>query len=165
MTYYLRHSGQCYRIFLGSCSVAQSCLTLCDPMNCSTPGFPVLPIFWSLLKIMSIESVMPSNYLALCQHFLLPFIFPIIKVFSSESALCIRLPKYWSFSFCISPSNEYSGLISFRIDWFDLLSRRHISCRFLKTETNVYSENYFFLQNHFRLNCQLDALITPDSLL
>ena len=135
------------------------------PWTAAHQGSLSFPIFWSLLKIMSIESVMPSNYLALCQHFLLPFIFPIIKVFSSESALYIRLPKYWSFSFCISPSNEYSGLISFRIDWFDLLSRTHISYRFLKTETNVYRENYFFLQNHFRLNCQLDALITPDSLL
>ena len=96
------------------------------------------PIFWSLLKIMSIESVMPSNYWVLCQPLLLPSIFLIIKVFSSESVLCIRCPKYWSFGFSISPSNEYSGLISFKIDWFDLLSRRRILCRFLKTETNVY---------------------------
>ena len=75
---------------------------------------------WSLLKLMSIESVMPSNHLILCHPLLLPSIFPSIRLFSSESALHIRWPKYWSFS--ISPSNEYSGLISFRIDWFDLLA-------------------------------------------
>ena len=75
----------------------------------------------SLLRLMSIESVMPSNRLILCRP-LLPSIFPSIRVFSNESALCIRWPKYWSFSFNISPSNEYSGLISFRIDWLDLLA-------------------------------------------
>ena len=78
---------------------------------------------WSLLKLMSIESVMPSNHLILCHPLLLPpSIFPSIRVFSSESDLHIRWPKYWSFSFSISPSNEYSGLISFRMDWFDLLA-------------------------------------------
>ena len=77
----------------------------------------------SLLKLMSIESVMPSNHLILCRAFLLlPSIFPSIRVFSSESALCIRWPKYWSFRFSISPSNEYLGLISFRMDWLDLLA-------------------------------------------
>ena len=76
---------------------------------------------WSLLKLMSIESVMPSNHLILCHPLLLlPSIFPSIRVFSSESVLCIRWPNYWSFS--ISPFNKYSGLISFRIDWFDLLA-------------------------------------------
>ena len=80
-------------------------------------------ISWSLLKFMSIESVMPSNHLGLCYPFLLlPLIFPSIRVFSSESVLCIRWPKYWSWSFSISPSNEYSGLISVRIDWFDLFA-------------------------------------------
>ena len=78
---------------------------------------------WILLKLMSIESVMPSNHLILCcPLLLLPSIFPSIRVFSNESVLCIRCPKYWSFSFTISPSDEYSGLISFRIDWFDLLA-------------------------------------------
>ena len=78
-------------------------------------------IFWNLLKLMSIESVMASNHLILCRSLLLlPSIFPSIRVLSNESALHIRWPKYWSFS--ISPSNEYSGLVSFRIDWFDLLS-------------------------------------------
>ena len=77
---------------------------------------------WSLLQLMSIESVMPSNHLILCRPLLLPSIFPSIRVFSNESALHIRWPKFWSFSFNISPSNEYSGLISFRIDWFHLLA-------------------------------------------
>ena len=78
---------------------------------------------WSLLKLMPIESVMPSNHLMLCRPLLLPpSIFPSIRVFSSESVLHIRWPKYWSFSFSISPSNEYSGLISFKIDWLDFLA-------------------------------------------
>ena len=77
---------------------------------------------WSLLKLKSIESVMPSNQLILCHPLLLPSIFPSIGVFSSKSALCIRWPKYWSFSFSISPFSEYSGLISFRMEWLDLLA-------------------------------------------
>ena len=98
-------------------SVTQSCPTLGDPMNCSMPGFPIITSSPSLLKLMSIESVMPSNHLILCcPLLLLPSIFPSIRVFFTESALRIRWPKYWSFSFNISPSNEYSGLISFRID-------------------------------------------------
>ena len=89
-------------------------------MNRSTPGLPVITNSQSPPKPMSIESVMPSNHLILCHPlFLLPSIFPSIKVFSSESALCIRWPKYWNFSFNTSPSN--SGLISFRMDWLDLL--------------------------------------------
>ena len=80
-------------------------------------------ISWSLLKLMSTELMMPSNHAILCHTLLLPpSVFPSIRVFSHESVLCIRWPKYWSFSFSISPSNEYSGLISFRIDWFDLLT-------------------------------------------
>ena len=78
---------------------------------------------WSLLKLMSIEVVMPSNHLILCHPLLLPpSIFPRISVFSNESLLCIRWPKYWSFSFSVSPPNEYSGLISFRMNWLDLLA-------------------------------------------
>ena len=124
--------------------VTQSCPTLCDPMDCSTPVLPVhhqLPEFtqtyvhWalqaslsitsfqSLPKLMSIESVMPSNHLILCCPLLFsPSIFPSIRVFSNESVLHIRWPKYWSFRFNISPSNEHSGLISFRMDWLDLLT-------------------------------------------
>ena len=93
-------------------SGAQLCSTLCDPMDCSTPGLPVITNSWSLLKLMSIELVMPSSHLMLCRPLLLlPSIFPSIRVFSNESVLPIRWPKYWSFSVSISPSNEYSGLI------------------------------------------------------
>ena len=92
-------------------------------MDCSTPGFPVHPNSWNLLKLMSIESVIPSNYLILCLPLLLPpSIFLRIRVFSNESVLHISWPKYWSFSFNISPSNEHSGLISFRMDLLDLLA-------------------------------------------
>ena len=103
-------------------SVTQPCPTLWDPMDCSTPGFPVLHQLQSLLKFMSIKSVMPSNHLTLCHSLLPPSIFPSIRIFSNESVLPIRWPKYWSFSFTISSSNEYSGLISFRMDWVDLLA-------------------------------------------
>ena len=109
--------------YLPCCSVTQSCPALCEPMDCSMLGFPVLHHLLGLLKLLSIESVMPSNHLILCHPLpLLPSIFPSIRVFSNESALCIGWPKYWSFIFSISPSNEYSGLISFRIYWFDLLA-------------------------------------------
>ena len=100
-------------------SVAQSCPALCDPMDCSIPGFPV----HHQLKLMSIASVMPSNHLSLCcPLLLLPSILPSIRVFSNESVLCFTWPKYWSFSFSISPSNEYLGPISIRIDWLDLFA-------------------------------------------
>ena len=96
----------------------------CNPTDCSTPGFSSSKISHSLFKFMSIESVMLSNHLIICHPLLfLPSIFPSIRVFSNELALCIRWPNCWSFSFRISPSNEYSGLISFRIDWFDLQSK------------------------------------------
>ena len=98
-------------------SVTQSCPTLCDPMDCSKPGFPVHKNSQSLLKLM------PSNHLILCHPLLLlPSILPSIRVSSSESVLHIRSPKYWSFSFSIIPSNEHPGLISFRMDWLDLLA-------------------------------------------
>ena len=115
----------CYLLYLlvQFSSVAQSCQTLCDPMDCSKPGLPVPHNTRSLHKLMSTELVMPSNHLILCHPLLLlPSIFPSIRVFSNESVLHIRWPKYWSFSFNISPSNECSGLISFRIDWLDLLA-------------------------------------------
>ena len=92
-------------------------------MDCSTSGFAVHHQLPELTQLMSIESVMPSNQLMLCRPlFLTPPIFPSIRVFSNESTLCIRWPKYWSFSFSVSPSNEHPGLISFRMDWFDLLA-------------------------------------------
>ena len=103
------------------CSVTQSRPTLGNPMDCQASLS--FTISRSLLKLMSIESVMPSNHLILCHPLpLLPSIFPSIRVFSNELALCIRWPKYWGFSFSISLPNEYSGLISFRIDWFDLFA-------------------------------------------
>ena len=99
------------------CSVPQSCPTVCDPTHCSTPGLPVhhQPHVHRIG-----DAIQPSH--PLCPLLLPPSIFPSIRVFSSESALCIRWPKYWNFSFSISPSNESSGLISFRMDWFDLLA-------------------------------------------
>ena len=96
---------------------------LCDPLDLSIPASLSITNSQSLLKLMSIKSVMPSNHLILCHPLLLlPLIFPGIRVFSNESILHIRWPKYWSFIFSISPSSEYSGLISFRMDWFDLLA-------------------------------------------
>ena len=115
--------GQC-REWLGcycGCSVTKSCLTLCYPMDYSTLDFLVLIISWSLLKLISIESMMPFNHLILCHPLLLPSIFPSIRIFSM-SRFCIRWPKYCSFSFSLSPSNEHSGLISFRMDCLDLLA-------------------------------------------
>ena len=105
------------------CSVTQSCLTLCDPMDAACQVSLSFTISWSFLKLMSIRLVMPSNHLILCLPLLLlPSLFPNIRVFSNESALLIRWSNYWSFSFSMGPSNEYSGLISFKIDWFDLLA-------------------------------------------
>ena len=106
---------------LSSVQFSHSVVSICDPMDCSMPGFLSFTISWSLLKLMSIQSVMPSNHLILCHPLLVPSIFLSIRVFSNESVLYIKWPKYWSFSFSISPSNEYSGLISFRIGWLDLL--------------------------------------------
>ena len=100
---------------------------------------------WSLLKLISIESVIPSNYLNLCRFLLLLLsIFPSIRVFSNESALCVRWPKYWNFSFNISPSNEYPGLISFRMDWLDLLEVQGLS-RVL-SNTTVQKHQFFGAQ-------------------
>ena len=120
------------------CSVAQLCPTLRDPVDCSMKGFR------SLFRLMSIESMLPFNHLILCHPFLLlSSIFPSIKVFSNESALHIRWPKYWSFNFSISPSNEYSGLISFRMDWLDLLAVQ----RTLKNLLQHHSSKASILQN------------------
>ena len=102
-------------------SVTQSCPTLCDPMNCSMPGLPVhhqLPEFTQI----HVPSVMPSSHLILCRPLLLPPIPPSIRVFSNESTCCMRWPKYWSFSFSNIPSREIPELISFRMDWLDLLA-------------------------------------------
>ena len=119
------------------CSVTQLCLTLCSPMDCSTPGLPVLHHLPKLAQLMFIESVMPSNHL--CHPILLPLsIFPSIKIFSDEATLHIRWPKYWSFSFSISPSSECSGQISSRINWLDLLAVQGVQSMYV----NIYS--FFF---------------------
>ena len=107
----------------GYCSVTQLCPTFATPWTASRQASLSITNSQSLLKLMSIESVMPSNHLILCRPLLsLSSIFPSIRVFSNESALHIRWPKYWSFSFNISPSKEYSELISFKMDWLDLLA-------------------------------------------
>ena len=102
------------------CSVAKSCPTLCDPVDWACQAPLSFTISWHLLTFVSIESLMLSNHLLCHPLLLLTSVFPSIRIFSNELALHIRWPKYWSFSFSISPSNEYLGLISFRIDWFDL---------------------------------------------
>ena len=103
-------------------SVIQSCQTLCNPQTAACQASLSITSSQNLLKLMSIESVMLSNHLILCRPLLLPSIFPSIRVFSKEFILHIRWPKYWSFNFGISHSNEYSGLTSFRMDWLDLLT-------------------------------------------
>ena len=105
------------------CSAAKSCSILCHSMDCANQASPSFTVSRSLLKFISVESGMPSNHLILCcPLFLLLSVFPNMTVFSKESALCIRWPKYWSFNFSIISSNEYSGLISLRIYCFELLS-------------------------------------------
>ena len=125
-------------------SVAQLCPTLWDPWTAALQASLSIINFQSLLKLLSIESVMPSNRLILCHPLLLlPSVFPSIRVFSKESVLCIRWPKYWSFSFSISPSNEYSVLISFRMDWLDLLAIQ----RTLKSIFQYHSSKASILQH------------------
>ena len=118
-------------------------------MDCSTPGLPVHHHSQSLLKLMSIESVMPFNHLILCHPLLLPpSIFPSIRVFSNESVLHIRWPKYWRFSFSISPSNEHSGLISLRADWFDILAVQETLKSFLQnhsSKASILKHSAFFM--------------------
>ena len=129
-------------------SVAQSCPTLCDPINCSTSGLPVHHQLQSSLKLTSIESVMPSSHLILCHPLLiLPPIPPSIRVFSNESTLRMRWPKYWSFSFSISPSKEIRGLISFRMDWLDLLAVQGTLKRLLQhhsSKASILRRSAFF---------------------
>ena len=126
-------------------SVTQLCPTLCNPMDCSTPGFPITNT-QSLFKLMSIESVMSSEHLILCcPLLLLPSIFPSIRVLSNESVLHIRWPKYWSFSFSISLSNEYSGLISFRMDWLDFLAVQRILNCLLQHHSSILRHSAFFI--------------------
>ena len=131
------------------CSVTWSCPTLGDPTAAARQASLSFTISRSLLKLMSIESVMPSNHLIFCHLLLLlPSVFPSIRVFSNESAVCIRWPNYWSFSFSIGPSNVYSGLISFRIDWFDLLAVQGTLKSLLQhhsSKTSILQLSVFFM--------------------
>ena len=143
-----------WECFLTCCSVSTLCPTPCDPVDCSTPGFPFpyhLPEFAQIL--LSIESVMPSNHLSLCCPLLfLPSIFPNIRIFSNKTTLSIRWPKCWSFS--IGPSNEYSGLISFSIDWSDLLAVQGT----LKSSLQHHSSKASILQHSTFFMVQLSHL-------
>ena len=136
------------------CSVAKSCPTLCDSMGYSTPASLSSTVSHSLLKLMSTESMMPSNHLILgCPLLLLlPSIFPRIRVFSSESALHIRWSKYWSFSFSINTSSEYSRLISFRIDLFDLFAVQGALKSFFPS-TTIWKHQFF--------GTQLSLVVSP----
>ena len=121
------------------CSVTKSCPTLCDPMDCSILGFPVLqylPEFAQTRVCWVSDAIQPSHSLPSSSAF--ASILPSIQVLSNKSALCIRLPVYWSFSFSISPSNGHSGLISFRIDWFDFLAVQGLSRVFSSTTVQNY---------------------------
>ena len=126
-------------------SVAQSCLTLCNPMDCSTPCFPVHHQLPELAQTHVHRVSMASNHLILCYYLLLlPSIFPNTRVFSKESVICIRWPKYWSFSYSISPSNEYSGLISFRLTSLLSLQSKGLSTVF--SNTTVQKHQFFGAQ-------------------
>ena len=128
-------------LLLFSCSVVSDSVTL---WTAACQASLSITICWSLLKLMSIESVMPFNHLVLCHCLLLlPALFPSIRIFSNESPLPIKWPKRWSFSFSINPSNGYSGLISFRIDWFDLLAIQGT----LKSLIQCYSSKASILQH------------------
>ena len=130
-------------------SVAQSCPTLCNPMNCSTPGLPdhhQLTEFTQTHVHRVGDAIQPSHPLS---SLLLPSIFPSISIFSNESALHIRWPTYWSFSFNISPSNEYPGLTSFRMDWLDLLTVQGLSRVF----SNTTVQNHQFFSTQLSLKC------------
>ena len=147
-------------------SVAQSCPTLCDPMDCRGPHGHAhqaslsIANSWSSLKLTSIESVMPSSHPILCHPLLLlPSIFPIIRVFSDESVFCMRWPKYWCFSFSISPSNEYSGLISFRMDRLDLLAVQGT----LKSLLQHHSSKASILQMSTYVLLNLSPILMPPS--
>ena len=130
-------------------SVAQSCPTLATPWTAARQASLSITNSWSVLKLMSVESVMPSYHVVLCRPLLLPpSIFPSIRVFSNESALGIRWPKYWSFSLSISPSNEHSRLISFRMDWLDLLAVQGTLKSFLQhhsSKASLLRHSAFFM--------------------
>ena len=144
--------------FLGYCcycSILSHVQLFETPSTAARQASLCFTISWSLLRLKSVESVMPSNHLILCHHLLLlSSIFSRIRVFSNESALRVRWPKYWSFSFSISPSNEYSGLISFRMDWFDLLTVQGTLKSLLQhhsSKASIFQHSAFFMSNsHIR---------------
>ena len=138
--------------------VTQLCLTLYDPMNCSTPGLPVHHQLLEFTQTHAFESVMPSNHLIHCRLLLLlPPIPPSIRVFSNESALPFRWPKHWSFSFSISPSNEHPGLVSFRMDWLDHLAVQGTLKSLLQHHSSKASiiRNSAFFTVHFHIHTRL----------
>ena len=150
---WLYHVSSCHNWeVLGDllCSVAKSYLTLCDPMDCSTPGFPALHCFpeFAQTHVHWVDAIQPSH--PLLTLLFLPSILPSIRVLSNESVLYIRWPKYWSFSFSISPSNEYSGLTSFRIDWFDLLAvqgtLKHLLQHWILKVSILWHSGFFSVQ-------------------
>ena len=134
------------RVSVHFSSVAQSFPTVCDPTNCSTPGLPVHPQHPELTQTHVHESVAPSSHLVLCCHLLLsPTIFPSIRIFSNESVLSIsHWPNYWSFSFSSGPSSEYSGLISFTMNWWDSLLSKGLSR--ISSNTTVQKHQFFSAQ-------------------
>ena len=135
------------------CSVTQSCLTLCDPWTAANQASLFITKSQGLLKLMCIQMVMPSNHLILCCPLLLLLsIFPSIRVFSNEAILCIRWPKYWSFSLSISATNVYSGLISFSIDWIDLAVQGTLKSLLLSCWKTVFvMTSAFFWQKSISL--------------
>ena len=136
-------------------SVSKSCLTLHNPIDCRMPGFLVLHYFLEFAQTEVHWTVWLYNYLILCHALLLlPSSFPNIRIFSTESALCIRWPKCWSFSFSITPSKDYSGLISFKIDWFDLLAVQG-SLKSLLLRTTVIKHQFFNTQPSLWSNFQI----------
>ena len=149
--------ARAFLVYECCCSIDKSCPTLYDPMDCSTPGFPVLHCLLEFAQTYVHWVMMLSNHLILCcPLLLLPSIFPSIRVFSSELAFHIRWPNYWSFSFSLSPSNEYSGLISFRIDWFDLLAiqrthKSHLQHHSLKASILQYSAFFMVQLSHLSM--------------
>ena len=143
--------------FLGDGGSVQllSCVRLlATPWTAARQAFPSFTISWSLLKFMSNESVMPTNYIILCHPLLLPSIFPSIRVFSRVLTFHIRWPKYWNFSFSINPSKEYSGLISLRIGWFDL----HAVQETLKSLLQHHSSKASIIQHSVFFMVQLSHL-------
>ena len=138
-------------------SVTQSCPTLCDPMNCSTSGLPVHHKLPEVTQTHVHQSVIPSSHLILCRPLLLlPPILSSIRVFPNESTLRMRWPKYWSFSFSISPSNEHPGLISFRMDWVDLLAVSKGLSRVF-SNTTVQKHQFFGTQLSSQSNSHIHA--------